>query len=95
MRGVGERSEFVDNINPSVGLLVDGIDYSALGLLSLADTAQLEVFRGPEATRFGANALAGMLNLQTAEPMFASEGRVQLTAANYDSWQASMMVNRR
>ena len=94
MRGVGERSEFVDNINPSVGLLVDGIDYSALGLLSLADTAQLEVFRGPEATRFGANALAGMLNLQTADPVFASEGRVQLTAANYDSWQASMMVNQ-
>lgn len=94
MRGVGERSEFVDNINPSVGLLVDGIDYSALGLLSLADTAQLEVFRGPEATRFGANALAGMLNLQTAEPVFASEGRLQLTAANYDSWQASMMLNQ-
>ena len=93
LRGIGERSEFVDNINPSVGVLMDGIDYSALGLTSLADAAQLEVFRGPEATRFGANALAGMLNFQSAQPQAGSEGRVQLTAANYDSTQASLMLN--
>jgi outer membrane receptor for ferrienterochelin and colicin len=32
IRGIGERSQFTDPINPSVGYLVDGINYS--GLLS-------------------------------------------------------------
>lgn len=94
VRGIGERSEFVDTINPSVGVLFDGMDYAALGLVSLADAAQIEVFRGPEATRFGANALAGMINFQSADPVFASEGEVQFTLANYDSWQYSLMLNQ-
>ncbi len=94
VRGIGERSEFVDTINPSVGVLVDGIDYSALGLVSMADAAQLEVFRGPEATRFGANAMAGMINFQSADPAFASEGQVGMTLADYGGWQYNLMLNQ-
>lgn len=94
VRGIGERSEFVDTINPSVGVLVDGIDYSALGLVSMADAAQLEVFRGPEATRFGANAMAGMINFQSADPVFAREGQVGITLADYHSWQYNLMLNQ-
>jgi outer membrane receptor protein involved in Fe transport len=87
VRGIGERSEFVDTINPSVGILIDGIDYSGLGISGISDLAQLEVFRGPEATRFGANALAGMLNLTTQGPTDSAEGKISLTAANYGSYQ--------
>lgn len=87
VRGIGERSEFVDTINPSVGILIDGIDYSGLGISGISDIAQLEVFRGPEATRFGANALAGMLNLTTKGPTDSMEGKASLTVANYDSYQ--------
>ncbi|MDX1392460.1 MAG: Plug domain-containing protein, partial [Rheinheimera sp.] len=46
IRGIGERSEFVDTINPSVGILIDGIEYSGLGISGISDLAQLEVFRG-------------------------------------------------
>jgi iron complex outermembrane receptor protein len=87
MRGIGERSEFVDTINPSVGILIDGIDYSGLGISGISDLAQLEVFRGPEATRFGANALAGMLNLTTKGPTATPEGKFSATLANYNSRQ--------
>lgn len=87
MRGIGERSEFVDTINPSVGILIDGIDYSGLGISGISDLAQLEVFRGPEATRFGANALAGMLNLTTKGPTALPEGKFSATLANYNSRQ--------
>ena len=31
IRGIGERSQFVEPINPSVGLYIDGIDFSGLG----------------------------------------------------------------
>lgn len=89
IRGIGERSEFVDSINPSVGVLIDGIDYSALGVSSLADVQQVEIFRGPEATRFGANAMAGMLNLASNAPSFEGEGQFSSTVANYDSYQLS------
>jgi len=93
VRGIGERSEFVDTINPSVGLLVDGIDYSVLGLPSLLDLQQLEVFRGPEATRFGANAMAGMLNFVSQDPQFERETKLAATLANYHSSQLSLIHN--
>ena len=48
IRGIGERSQFVDPVNPSVGFLVDGIDYSGLMAgASTFDVAQVEVFKGP------------------------------------------------
>lgn len=87
IRGIGERSEFVDTINPSVGILIDGIDYSGLGISGISDLAQLEVFRGPQANRFGANALAGMLNVTTKGPTSTPEARLSGTLANYDSYQ--------
>ncbi|MEN3160302.1 TonB-dependent receptor [Alkalimonas sp. NCh-2] len=93
MRGIGERSEFIDVINPSVGVLIDGIDYSGLGISSIAHAEQLEVFRGPEATRFGTNAMAGMLNLTSKQPDFRRDGAVSATLANYNSWQLSGMVS--
>ncbi len=93
MRGIGERSEFVDSINPSVGVLVDGIDYSALGLSSLLDVQQLEIFRGPEATRFGANAMAGMVNFVSGEPLFEQSTSLAASYANYNSSQLSLVHN--
>ena len=89
IRGIGERSEFIDVINPSVGILIDGIDYAGLGISSVAHPEQLEVFRGPEATRFGTNALAGMVNLTSKNPTWTPEGKVSASLANYDSWQLS------
>lgn len=93
VRGIGERSEFVDTINPSVGVLVDGIDYSALGLGSLIDIGQLEVFRGPESTRFGAAAMAGMLNYQSKDPGNIPETTLTATLANFDSYQSELSHN--
>ena len=47
IRGIGERSQFVEPINPSVGILLDGIDLSgAGGALTLYDLNQVEVLRG-------------------------------------------------
>lgn len=69
IRGIGERSQFVDPLNPGVGLLIDGIDYSTLGgAATLFDINQVEVLRGPQGTLFGANALAGMINIASNDP---------------------------
>ncbi|WP_394228242.1 TonB-dependent receptor [Pseudoalteromonas spongiae] len=87
IRGIGLRSQFVDPINPSVGLLIDGINYSGLGGAALLfDTQQAEIYRGPQGTRFGADALAGMIHIDTNEATTDARAKLQLGAGNYNSY---------
>jgi iron complex outermembrane recepter protein len=91
IRGIGERSQFSETINPSVGVMIDGIDFTGIGSVSsMFDVSQAEVFRGPQGTRFGANALAGLINITTNAPTDEFEGRAKLTAGNYDSYGAGI-----
>ena len=66
IRGIGERSQFVAPINPSVGVLIDNVDFSGAGTIATTmDIEQVEVLRGPQGTRYGANALAGLINIRS------------------------------
>lgn len=86
IRGVGERSQFKEPINPSVGLIIDDVDFTGIGSVSsMFDVEQVEVFRGPQGTKFGANALAGVVNINTKKPTDEFEGAIKLMAANYNS----------
>ncbi|WOC25911.1 TonB-dependent receptor [Pseudoalteromonas sp. N1230-9] len=94
IRGVGLRSQFVDPINPSVGLVIDGINYSGLGGSSLLfDVDQVEIYRGPQGTRFGADALAGMIQMESAAPTLDPSVKVQLGAGNYNSYEAGIAAS--
>ena len=96
IRGIGERSQFVDPINPSVGLVIDGINYSGIGAAgTLFDIGQVEVFRGPQSTRFGADAMAGVVYLHSAEPTYAPSGQVEVMWANYNSYAAGVAFGNR
>lgn len=93
IRGIGERSQFVDPINPSVGLLIDGINYSGLGQAAqLFDISQVEVYRGPQSGRFGADGLAGMLVLESTRPTSEGAGLWQLGAGNYGLRQGGLAL---
>ena len=87
IRGIGERSQFVAPLNPSVGTYVDGIDFTGLGgAATLLDVEQVEILRGSQGTRFGANALAGVINIKTHEPSIEHEGYVKSQAGTYNSF---------
>ena len=89
IRGIGERSQFIDPVNHSVGLIVDGIDMTGLGgAASLFDTEQVEIFRGPQGTAFGANALAGLINIKST-PASADSGYISAKVGEYNSQNIS------
>ena len=84
IRGIGERSQFIEPINPSVVLLQDGVDISGLGgALTNFDTAQIDILRGPQGAIMGAGALAGLISVETATPSDASELNVAMGLENY------------
>lgn len=94
IRGIGERSQFVDPVNPSVGMLIDDIDVSGMGnAATLFDVRQVEILRGPQGTRFGANALAGMVNIRANDPTEEFEALVSSGYGNYDSWNMGAVVS--
>ena len=69
IRGIGERGQYVEPINPSVGLYIDGIDFSGLGgAAATLDIKQIEVFKGPQGTSYGANAMAGLIDMRSNDP---------------------------
>jgi iron complex outermembrane receptor protein len=84
LRGIGELQQYQGAPNPSVGFLIDDIDFSGLGTAgTLYDIDQIDVLRGPQATRYGANALAGLIYLRSAEPTDAFYSRVDLSGGDY------------
>jgi iron complex outermembrane recepter protein len=69
IRGIGEREQYEGAPNPSVGFLIDDIDFSGLGMpATLFDLQQIEVLRGPQGTQYGANALAGLIVVRSKDP---------------------------
>ncbi len=95
IRGVGDLEQFVDPKHfPSVGITIDGIEVgtTATGAV-LMDVDQVEVLRGPQGTRFGANALAGMVNIQTREPTDEFSANVYGGYGNLDTWQLGGAVS--
>ena len=84
VRGVGERSQFQEPLNPSVGLLIDGVDFSGIGSVgTLFDIEQVEILRGPQGTLHGANALAGLVNIRSNAPSEEFHNRVEAGLGDY------------
>lgn len=74
------------------GAVLSSTQISA-GLLELFDLQQIEVFRGPQSTVQGRNALAGAMVVSSAKPVFDNEGHVQFRYGEDNTYQAAGAFN--
>ena len=95
VRGVGDLEQFVDPKHfPSVGITVDDISLGGTANAAmLFDAEQVEILRGPQGTRFGGSALAGMVNIRSNRPTETFESFIELGAGNYGRWNAGGVVS--
>jgi iron complex outermembrane receptor protein len=85
IRGIGELQQYQGAPNPSVGFLIDDIDFSGLGsAATLFDVDHIEVLHGPQGTLYGANALAGLIYVKSADPSDTLGGRAELDVGDYN-----------
>jgi len=80
IRGIGERSQYAGEGAPnfSVGFIVDDVDLSGLGTGLLFDIEQLEVFKGPQSSAFGPNAMAGLVHMKSTAPSSVAQRSMEL-----------------
>ena len=94
IRGIGERSGYLGTPNSSVGFLIDDVDYSGQGgIATLFDVDQVEVIRGPQASRIGANALAGLIYIKTKEPTEEFEASSEINLGSYNTQSAGIALS--
>jgi iron complex outermembrane recepter protein len=86
IRGIGEREEWQGAPNPSVGFLIDEIDFSGIGMpATLFDVERIEVLRGPQGLHYGANALGGLIVMRGRQPENEFGFNTEASLGEYDS----------
>ncbi|NPA72578.1 MAG: TonB-dependent receptor, partial [Gammaproteobacteria bacterium] len=94
IRGIGERDEYTGAPNSSVGFAVDDIDFSGIGMTgNLFDVKQVEVLRGPQNTRYGQSAIAGLINIKSNDPTDFRESMVESTLGTDNQREIGFMTS--
>lgn len=82
---------------PRATINVDGhyLSYNEFiyGATSAWDVDSVEVFRGPQTTSQGANAIAGAIVVNTKDPTFTPEGAYQAEIGSYNTRRASVALS--
>ncbi|MEO9600689.1 TonB-dependent receptor [Parasphingorhabdus sp.] len=88
---------FLGGTRPRATLRLDGraLNYNEFiyGLGPIWDVERIEVFRGPQTTTQGRNAIAGAIFVETKDPTFEFEGAARAIVGNYDTVQTSLALS--
>jgi iron complex outermembrane receptor protein len=87
IRGIGKQGQ-TEAQDPSVGLIVDGVNYAYNALSSsydFTDVDAVEVTRGPQGTLLGKNTSVGVINVTTRRPSFTPDASYSVTLGQKDT----------
>jgi iron complex outermembrane recepter protein len=87
IRGVGKQGQ-TEAQDPSVGVIVDGVNYAYNALTSsfdFTDIDSVEVVRGPQGTLLGKNTSLGVVSVTTRRPTFFPEFDYSITVGARDT----------
>ena len=96
VRGEGSVSRYADQGPPSpyVGLVLDGMDLSELGMITpLFDMQQVEVLMGVQTSLFGASASSGLINFKTNDPTDEEGGYAMMQLGSYNTFTNGLVYN--
>lgn len=92
IRGIGEREEWQGAPNPSIGFLIDDIDFSGMGMPATTfDVDRIEVLRGPQGLHYGANALGGLIVMRGRDPEDHFGFSTEASVGEYNSRSVSTL----
>ena len=83
-QGVSSTLEMIDGVNSN--------PYVAEALAT-ADSARIEVLRGPQGTLYGRGALSGVVNIITNDPTDKYEGKIFVEGGSFNEVKSSATVN--
>ncbi|WP_460423447.1 TonB-dependent receptor [Pseudomonas sp. ZL2] len=82
---------------PRATINLDGhyLNYNEMffGATSVWDVDSIEVFRGPQTTSQGANAIAGAIIVNTKDPTFTPQAAYQTEIGSYDAKRSSVAIS--
>ncbi|HKQ83936.1 MAG TPA: TonB-dependent receptor [Steroidobacteraceae bacterium] len=93
IRGIGGKQGQTEAQDPSVGVVVDGINYAYNALTSsfnFVDVDTVEVSRGPQGTLLGKNTSMGVINIATRKPSFTPSVDYGVTIGDWDTVQGRL-----
>lgn len=82
---------FTGDPNFGSDYMVNGFNYSRgyNGMRDSANTASVEVLKGPASALYGRGEPGGTINITTKKPLFQPSQTVELSAGSYDSYRAT------
>ncbi|HUH24515.1 MAG TPA: TonB-dependent receptor, partial [Brevundimonas sp.] len=93
IRGVGTVGDN-PGLESSVGVMIDGVyrPRNGVALGDLGEVERIEVLKGPQATLFGKNTSAGVINVVTAAPSFTPRMAGEATFGDYGTAGGSVSL---
>ena len=98
IRGIGERSHYFGEGPPnfSVGFVMDDMDLSGMGMVGLLyDIDQIEVYKGPQSSIYGPNAMAGLISMGSTDPIDHFELKSSTNFGSDNHYGGSSVMNVR
>ncbi len=95
VRGIGDLEQFIDPKHfPAVGVSFDDINLGGTANAGmLFDAGQVEILRGPQGTRFGTGALAGLINIRGNRPSDEFMSYIEAGIGNYGARNLGAVVS--